>query len=231
MRKTKILSRIIAAILILCVVFSGHGLTMLARAAEKDKELDELYVKEVKVFYGYNEEHARKACEAEGFTFCPEDLKQGTASHAKAYLGYKTTKDEGDAITDLTLLDMKDSHFEEMPYAQYLDEHISEYANAAAQMMVLVNEFRRLYKEGNPNALAAYDSLNMLYVDKDRKHNLEDNLLGKYIVEKADVTFFEKYMQRGNTQILSAMINQLSFASASGLNEDGTKGSGFGQTQ
>ena len=88
--------------------------------------------------------------------------------------------------------------------------------------MVLVNEFRRLYKQGNPNALAAYDSLNMLYVDKDRKHNLEDNLLGKYIVEKADVTFFEKYMQRGNTQILSAMINQLSFASASGLNEDGT---------
>ena len=222
MNKMKWLSRIIAAILIVCVIFSGHGLTMLARAAEKDKELDELYIKEVKVFYGYNEEHARKACEAEGFTFCPEDLKQGTASHAKAYLGYKTTKDEGDAITDLTLLDMKDSHFEEMPYSQYLDEHIGEYANAASQIMVLVNEFRRLYKQGNPNALAAYDSLNMLYVDKDRKHNLEDNLLGKYIVEKADVTFFEKYMQRGNTQILSAMINQLSFASASGLNEDGT---------
>ncbi len=221
MRKNGIISRIIAAVLILCIVFSNNGMTIFSHAAEKDNELDEMYVKEVKVFYGYNKEHARKACEAEGFIFCPEDLKEASSSNARAYLGYKTTKDEGDAITDLTLLDMKDSHFEEMSYKEYLDAHMSEYANVASQIMVLVSEFRRLYEEGNQNALAAYDSLNMLYVDKDKTHNLEDNLLGKYILDKADIAFFEKYMQRGNTQILSAMINQLGFAAASAVNDDG----------
>ena len=41
-----------------------------------------------------------------------------------------------------------------------------------------------------------------------------------YILEKADVTFFEKYIQRGNAQILSAIVNDLGNA-VSDFEKDG----------
>ena len=221
MKKTRLVSRLIAAILLVCVIFTNNGMSILAHAAEKDQELKTQYVKEVKMFYGKTPEQAEKDCEAEGFTFCPEDLKEASNSDLKAYLGYKTTEDEGDAITDLTLLDMKNSHFNEESYEEFLDENIGQFADAAAQIMVMVNEFRRQYEAGSPNALAAYDSLNMFYIDEEKSHTDADNLLGKYILEQVDIAFFEKYMQRGNTEILAAVVNQLGYASAD-YEKDGT---------
>ena len=157
MRKTRLVSRVIAAFLMICVVFSGHGFTLLASAADKDKELSKQYIKEVKMFYGATEAQAKEYCEAEGFVFCPQDLKESSSSKVKAYLGYKTTEDPGDAVTDITLLDMKNSHYDEMTYREFLDEHVTEFADQANQIMVLVAEFRKQYNAGSPNALAAYD--------------------------------------------------------------------------
>ena len=212
MNTVKRISRFLAAFLILCFLLSGRGVTYLSNAAEKDKELDKLYIKEVKMFYADSAESAKKLCDAEGFTFCPENLMDTCNTDIQSYLGYKTTKDKGDAVTDMSLLDMKSSHFEEMTYGEYLDKHISDYADKASQAMILVNEYRRQYKAGSPNALIAYDSLNMIYVDEKLAHNNTDNLLGTYLLEKADVAFFEKYMQRGNDQILNAMLNFLGSA-------------------
>lgn len=221
MKSKSIISRIIAAALLICVIFTGHGMSILSSAAEKDQELKTEYVKEVKMFYAETSKEARELCEADGYTFCPENLKEGSKSSIVAHLGYKTTKDEGDAITDLTLLDMKNSHWNEQKYAEFLDENIDQFADGASQMMILVNEYRSKYAAGSPNALAAYDSLNMFYIDEKKSHKDTTNLLGRYLLEEADVAFFEKYMQRGNSQILSAIVNHLSNA-ASDYNEDGT---------
>ena len=108
MKKIKLLSAITAAVLIVCIVFSGRGVSYLSAETQKDKELDVQYLKEVKMFYAESAEQAKKYCEAEGYIFCPENLKEASSSDLQAYLGYKTTEDEGDAITDMTLLDMKE---------------------------------------------------------------------------------------------------------------------------
>ncbi len=221
MKKTRLISRIIAAVLAVCIVFSNQGMNLLSSAAEKDQELEEQYVKEVKMFYSYSAEAGKEECEAAGFTFCPENLMEDSGSDVQAYLGYKTTKDEGDAITDMTLLDMKNSHYEETTYKKFLDDHISDFADEASQVMTLVNEFRKQYEAGSPNALAAYDSLNMFYMDENKSHKDTANLLGRYILEEADIAFFEKYIQRGNAQILNAVINHLANA-ASDYEEDKT---------
>ena len=220
MKKSGFIPRIIAAVLVVCVILSGAGITRLSYAAEKDKELGTQYVKEVKMFYAGSAEEGRKICEAEGFVFCPENLKEYSNSKVNAYLGYKTTENEGDAITDITLLDMKNSHYSEEKYEDFLDENIGQFADAAAQIMIMVNEFRRQYAAGSPNAKAAFDCLNMFYVDEEKSHTDESNLLGVYILEKADVTFFEKYIQRGNAQILSAIVNDLGNA-VSDFEKDG----------
>ena len=60
-------------------------------------------------------------------------------------IGYKTTTDPGDAITDLTLLDMKNTHYEELDYKEFLDKHVDDFRNEAAQIMSLVNNFRQKY--------------------------------------------------------------------------------------
>ena len=220
MKKIKLLSAITAAVLIVCIVFSGRGVSYLSAETQKDKELDVQYLKEVKMFYAESAEQAKKYCEAEGYIFCPGNLKEASSSDLQAYLGYKTTEDEGDAITDMTLLDMKNSHWTDMSYGEFLDEHIGEFADQANRVMILVNEFRKKYAQGSPNALAAYDTLNMIYVDEDKAHNDKANLLGTFILEEADVAFFEKYIQRGNSEIFSAMLNALGGATTD-YEEDG----------
>lgn len=100
-------------------------------------------------------------------------------------IGYKTTTDPGDAITDLTLLDMKNTHYEELDYKEFLDKHVDDFRNEAAQIMSLVNNFRQKYAAGSPNALMAYDTLNLIYVDEDKPHDKVSNLLGEFLISGA----------------------------------------------
>jgi len=116
MKKARLISRIIAAVLAVCIIFSNQGMSLMANAAQNDQELKEEYVKEVKMFYAVDEKDAQRQAEAEGFTISKQNLMEGQLNDLQAYLGYKTTKDKGDAITDMTLLDMKNSHYEEMTY-------------------------------------------------------------------------------------------------------------------
>ena len=205
----KLTTRIIAFVLVLSTLFYTQTWDLKAMA-EQDQTLDTLYISEVKLFYAISEATGRAACEAEGFTFCPEDVMTD-ANKAHAYLGYKTTTNPGDAITDLTLLDMKQSYYRDMTYAEFLEKHLGEFTDQASDVMQLVNEMRRLYEAGSPNATAAYDTLNMFYLDGGQAHS-GDNLLGNYLLNKADVTFFEKYIQRGNAQILGVVVNALGYA-------------------
>ena len=218
MRQHKRFLRIFAFLLAVCMVISGQPWTAAAAQAKQDSENAKLYMSEVKVFYGRNAEQAKKVCEKEGFIFCDTNLNEGApsmdsdASPMGIYMGYKTTEDPDDAITDLTLLDMRNSHWQEMNYEQYLDEHVKEFSNEANQFMILVNDFREKYNSGSPNALLACDSLNLIYVDEDKSHSAEDNLLGNFLLNEADATFFEKFLQRGNAMVLSKISKLLCLA-------------------
>ncbi|MBO6108516.1 MAG: hypothetical protein J6P16_03820 [Eubacterium sp.] len=94
-------------------------LPKVARAAENDK--GGKYIKEVRVGMGATDDEAKKELEAEGFTILKDDSGNnadlnkdaGTGSKLKkgardkiVYLGYKTTSDEKQAITDLAVMNM-----------------------------------------------------------------------------------------------------------------------------
>lgn len=181
------------------------------------------------MFYGTTMSQAKQACEGEGYIFCPTNLNEGAPKVTEndfnqynhnpptetfIYLGYKTTDDPDNAITDLTLLDMKYTHFEKIDYEQYLNDHMGEFKDQASQMMVLVGELDRKVQAGSPNALMAYDSLNLFYVDANKPHDAETNHLGYYLIHNADIASFEKFIQRGNAQILSKITSLLAGATA-----------------
>lgn len=231
----KHISAIIAFVLVLSLLFTCEPFRIASAAVEENTRLSKLYLKEVKMFYGRSEIEAKSACESEGFIFCPADLNEGSPNVVitdwknnfqpnaplRAYLGYKTTEDPDYAITDITLLDMKNSPYQDMDYQKFFDEHIEEFRNEATQMLVLVNEMDRKMKAGSPNALMAYDSLNLIYVDQSKSPDDPQNQLGYYLVHNADIAFFEKFIQRGNSMILSKITNLLCDAAAD-YNADGT---------
>ena len=231
----KHISTIIAFALVIALFVTSEPFRIVSAAVGTDNRLSKLYLKEVKMFYGRSESEAKSACESEGFVFCPTDLNEGSPNVVitdwqtnfepnaplRTYLGYKTTEDPDYAITDLTLLDMKNSHYEDMDYQKFLDEHVEDFHNEAAQMMVLVNELERKVNAGSPNALMAYDSLNLIYVDESKSPYDEQNQLGYYLIHNADIAFFEKFIQRGNSMVLGRITDLLCDAAAD-YNSDGT---------
>lgn len=232
------ISTIIAIALVIALFVTSEPFRIVSAAAGEDIRLSKLYLKEVKMFYGITEETARSACENEGYIFCPTNLNEGAPTTVSVgsraimengskdismgiYLGYKTTENPNNAITDLTLLDMKYTHFEEIDYEKFLNDHVEDFRNEAGQMMTLVRELDMKYKVGSPNAIMAYDLLNLFYVDESKPHDDLKNQLGYYLINETDITFFEKFLQRGNATILNKIIDLLCIAT-SDYKEDGS---------
>jgi len=220
MKKLRRFLAVIAVVLAASLCVSSESFQIISSAVGDDIRDSKIYMSEVKMFYGNNKDEARTQCEKEGYIFCPANLNEG-AWGWDVFLGYKTTEDSGNAITDLTLLDMKYTHYEEIDYQKFLDDHVDDFRNQAAQMMVLVNELDRKVADGSPNALMSYDSLNLFYVDENKPHDAQENQLGYYLINNADITFFEKFIQRGNSMVLNR-INDLLCRATSDYNKDGT---------
>ena len=214
MRKIRMISRIAAAAITACMLFSNQPWTYAAAEVKQDSELAVQYVSEIKMFYGSSEDEAKKDCVNEGYIFSSTNMNAGANTEIGAYLGYKTTEDPDEAITDITLLDMKNSHYEEMSYQEFLDKHVTEFDTQAGEIMKLVNDFRDKYDAGSPNAIAAYDSLNLIYISDTESPDAASNLLGNYMLNKADRTFFAKFIQRGNSMVLNKIISILANATA-----------------
>ena len=159
MRRNKLFSRVFALLLAASMFISGQPWTAAAAQLNQDYEDSKLYMSDIKMFYGQTENDAKKACEDEGYIFCPTNMNEGSPSQSDKfgpmgiYMGYKTTEDPDEAITDITLLDMRYTHFDTMTYEDYLDSHLSEYKDLATQMTMLVKEFLRKYEAGSPNAM------------------------------------------------------------------------------
>ncbi|MBQ5334754.1 MAG: hypothetical protein J6Z45_02280, partial [Oscillospiraceae bacterium] len=228
--KSKFFLRLTALTVTACMMFSNQPWTIAAAEAEQAKALSKTYMSEVKVFYAENADQAKQFCANEGYLFCPTNLNEGgknqwsSSDHAvktlEVYLGYKTTKDPSDAITDISLLDMKNSYYQTMNYGEYLDKYIGEFHNQAEKYLSLVKEYQNKYAAGSPKAIAACDSLNMFYVKEeiffrgpsDPQYN--GNLLGNYLLKNDDITLFEKLLQRGNAQVVNKIISILCQAAA-----------------
>ena len=166
----KRLSRSVLAVFL--AVLMGLLPTVRAFAAETQSPD---YISEVKVFIG-----DYSAAEAEGFTLLkdgnnPVDLNQnaggGLASKGEkaVYLGYKTTANRSEAITDLALMNMKGG-YDVAEYEAMFDTYIKSQINPLADKFIaMIKEYRQNISRSHPNAIHAYYSRNILdkFIDDD----------------------------------------------------------------
>ncbi len=155
------------------------------------------YISEVKVYQGSFD----KAAE-EGFTILngedgkPVDLNQGSGStdtgakgNKKIYLGYKTTKNRKEAITDLALMNMKGG-YDVAEYEKLMEGQMSEQIIPFVDMfLAAINEYRENYNSENSanreRARYLHDILNKLTDDDCGGAGLGDLLLNETVYEMA----------------------------------------------
>ncbi|MBO4893669.1 MAG: hypothetical protein J5562_01985 [Clostridia bacterium] len=155
------------------------------------------YISEVKIYEG-----SYSTAKAEGFTILcgedgkPVDLNQGSGSNnvgAKGdkavYLGYKTTTDREDAITDLALMNMKGGYSVEEYDALMADQMKSQIVPLVDGFLAAINEYRENYNSDNEanrqRAMYIHDILDKMKDDDCGGAGLGELLLNKTVYEMA----------------------------------------------
>ncbi len=149
------------------------------------------YITEVFLSYGETDNEAKSYLKDNGYELLDYNLNEGaddTFSTKRAvYLGYKTTSNVDEAITDMKLMNMKGGYSVE-DYQMLLEEQKSTIKFFIDNFIYAINEYRENYKKGQERAIAAHDMLNLLY-DDDTKQNLGDLFLNKIREEYTDNEF------------------------------------------
>ncbi len=146
------------------------------------------YVKEMIISYGKTEDEAKSWLENKGYKTINYNLNEGaddTFSTKRAvYLGYKTTYNADEAITDMKLMNMKGGYSVE-DYQMLLNEQKNNIGVFIENFKIALKEYRENYKNGQERAVAAHEMLNLLY-DDDTEETLGDLLLEKIKEEYSD---------------------------------------------
>ncbi len=146
------------------------------------------YIKDVVLSYGKTADEAKAWLTENGYEILDYDLNEGaddTFSTARAvYLGYTTTDNAEEAITDMRLMNMKGG-YSVQDYQMLLDDQKANIKLFMDNFIVAINEYRANYKAGQGRAVAAHDMLNLLY-DDDSQQYMGDALLNKIKEEYTD---------------------------------------------
>ncbi len=160
----KLLTAITSAVLCMTMLILAPTQIVASAADNTEKK----YISEVKVGMGVTSDQASKELLDEGYTILKDDngdyadlnKDAGAASPMKAgpnqkivYLGYKTTADASDAITDLAVMSMEGGYsFED--YEKLMQTHLD------TQIKPFVNRFIATLKEYRENLQKPQDSAN-----------------------------------------------------------------------
>ena len=186
----KHISRTVIAVLLAVLVMAIMPAQVFAESLPE-------YISEVKVYIG-----SYKDAEKEGFTILnggngkPVDLNQGAGGglgskgDKAVYLGYKTTTDRKDAITDLALMNMKGG-YSVQDYEALMDAQMkNQIIPLTEKLLTAVREYRENYAADNQNnrqrADYIHDALNKLTDDDCGGAGLGDLLLNETKYEMGD---------------------------------------------
>ncbi len=142
------------------------------------------YVSEVYVAYGKDAEEAKKTLEDKGFTPVEGNLNDGGKTYAM--MGYKTTDDIRESITDLAVMNMRGDYSVE-DYKKLLKGQKTEIAEFLDEFMTVIKEYRYNLKEGKAKAIYVHDLLNN-YTEDDTGMKMGDLLNSETLQDKVGVS-------------------------------------------
>ena len=181
-----------AVIAVFMAVLMGTLLPVQAFADTPD------YISEIKIFAG-----DYSVAEAEGYTLLkngsnPVDLNQnaggglGSKGEKAVYLGYKTTKESGEAITDLALMNMKGG-YDVAEYTALMNQQMkSQILPFIEKFQATIDEYRANYASNNRSnkqrASYIHDMLDKM-IDDDTGSGLGTLLLNPTKQELGDAAY------------------------------------------
>ena len=151
-----------------------------AAAAENNGK----YVSEVYVAYGTDADEAKKTLSDKGFTPVEGNLNDGGKTYAM--MGYKTTDDIRESITDLAVMNMRGDYSVE-DYKKLLKGQKTEIAEFLDEFMTVIKEYRYNLKEGKAKAIYVHDLLNN-YTEDDTGMKMGDLLNSETLQDKVGVS-------------------------------------------
>ena len=141
------------------------------------------YVSEVYVAYGKDAEEAKKTLEDKGFTPVEGNLNDGGKTYAM--MGYKTTDDIRDSITDLAVMNMHGGYSVE-DYKSFLKAQKTQVAEFLGEFMSVIGEYRQNLKKNKSKALIVHDILNN-YIDDDTGMKMGDLLNSETLQDQVGI--------------------------------------------
>ena len=120
------------------------------------------YVSEVYIAYGSSASDARKTLQEKGFTPVEGNVNEGGSTYAM--LGYKTTNDIRESVTDLAVMNMRGG-FNVEDYKTLLRSQKTQIADFLTEFMAVIKEYRLNYENGKSKAIVVHDILNNYYED------------------------------------------------------------------
>ncbi len=146
------------------------------------------YIKETILSYGKTEAEAKSWLTNKGYKVLDynlnEDADDTFSTKRAVYLGYKTTSDADEAITDMKVMNMNGGYSVE-DYQLFLEQQKAEIRVFINNFLVAIREYRANYKNGQQRAVAAFELLNLMY-DNDTECYLGDLFLNKVREEYTD---------------------------------------------
>ena len=131
------------------------------------------YVKEMVISYGDTADEAKAWLTDNGYEVLDYNLNEGAddvfSTERAVYIGYKTTSDANEAITDMKLMNMKGG-YSVQDYQMLLDEQKEDIKVFINNFKVAIQEYRDNYNKGQGRAVAAHDMLNALYDDDTQQY-------------------------------------------------------------
>ena len=178
------------------------------------------YVSEVYVAYGKDADEAKKTLSDKGFTPVEGNLNDGGKTYAM--MGYKTTDDIRESITDLAVMNMRGDYSVE-DYKKLLKGQKTEIAEFLTEFMAVIREYRANLKAGKAKATYVHDLLNN-YTEDDTGMKMGDLLNSETLQDKVGVSESIEadnpenlpnlitILMQGNAQVIKSVETLLSMA-------------------
>ena len=189
------------------------------------------YISEVILSYGKTDEEAKNWLTQNGYKVVGQNLNEGGEGGSDAFswlglasekrsvfLGYKTTTDPNDAITDMKIMNMNGGYSYEA-YEKVLADTAAEKEHFLQNIMAALSEYRENYRNGAVKAKIAHDNLNK-FRDDDSGALMGDLLLNTLKTEdeaawEADPTQHADMvtiLMQGNSTCVSEIMQNLAIA-------------------
>ena len=142
------------------------------------------YVSELYVAYGKDADAAKKTLSDKGFT--PVDGNLNKNGDTYVMMGYKTTDEIRDSVTDIAVMNM-DGNFNTTEYKEVLRQRKTDVAELLTEFMATIREYRANLKAGKAKATAVHDLLNK-FTDDDSGKPLGDLFNSETLQDKVGIT-------------------------------------------